>query len=191
MIAFLDGKVQWIESDSLVLNVNGVGYRVYTSNLLKPLNEPLQLYIYHQVREDAQLLFGFENQDELNIFHKLINVKGIGPKSAMNILGASSVERLSEAILAEDLAYIKKLPGIGPKSASQLILDLKGKLVDASKPGVVIKNQNLEDALDALKGLGYKASEVNSIAKSLASTPSASVNDYVKLGLNLLMKRKG
>lgn len=192
MIASITGKILWREEDAVVIDVNGIGYRVYVPQPHLMLEElPVRLYTHHQVREDAQLLFGFTSLPAYDLFMKLISVKGIGPKTAMNIIGASDLDALYNAILSQDVNFIKKLPGIGPKSASQMILDLKGKLVEVPKNTQKEENPFVLDAIDALKSLGYKQAEVQSILKELNAYDGSNTNDYVRFALGLMLKRKG
>lgn len=191
MIAFIKGKVISYNSDSVILENNGIGYRIYManpSNLV--LQEDVLIYTYQQFREDATMLFGFQKQEEHDLFVRLISVKGIGPKIAIGSMSASSCNQIIAAIESGDAQALKRLPGIGAKAASQIILDLKGKLVEDEKESKVI-NQNLQDAVDALKSLGYKNNEIHSIMKELNQEKDKSVDEYVRLALALMIKKKG
>ena len=140
------------------------------------------------VKEDDISLYGFENEEELNLFVKLINVNGLGPKTAINILTYSNYSSLITSIQLGDIDYIKRLPGIGAKTASQIILDLKGKLVDAQ----VEKKEDLNrfnDVVSALKSLGYKNSEINPIIRQLSSNPDLSDQEYLRLALKMINNR--
>lgn len=194
MIAFIKGIVCSLNSDSVVLDNHGIGYRIYTANPQSVgMGKEVVLYTYQHVREDAIVLFGFSTMEEHDLFLRLISVKGVGPKSALGILSACSVNDLISAIEKGDTTFLKKLPGIGAKSASQIVLDLKGKLVetDLVNDSAKIENQNLLDALDALKALGYKTSEINLIQKELSKEANKSVDEYVRTGLAFMLKRKG
>lgn len=190
MIAFIKGKIFSIGLDHIIIESNNMGYNVYFSNQEKlVLNQETVIYTYQHVREDEISLFGFIDQDTKVFFTKLITVKGVGPKTAMNILKVSNIDKLSKAIEDNDLAYIKSLPGIGAKSASQIILDLKGKLVINNELNNTISS-DCNDAIEGLKSLGYKASEVNFLLKVFNDNPKASVNEYIKYGLQLLNEKK-
>ena len=129
MIAFVNGVVRIIRSDRVVLDVHGVGYEVYLANALsQKMGDELFLYTYQHVREDAILLFGFLKEEDYEVFMRLINVKGIGPKTAQTILSVCW-EKMIEAIENDDIKKLKSLPGIGAKTAGQIVLDLKGKFV--------------------------------------------------------------
>lgn len=184
MIGYLKGEVIIINTDSIIISVNDVGYLV---NVPMPfdfsLNKEYELYIHTHVREYQFILFGFKDISMKNLFLDLISVKGIGPKTALNILGAMDLTKLIDAINNEDITLIKKLPGIGAKSAAQMVLDLKGKLVleDTSL------NKELDDALEALMVLGYTNKEVSKISKEL-SKEDLTTEQYLKKGLILLQK---
>lgn len=183
MIGYLKGEIIIIEKDHLILNVNDVGYRIMSSRTYDyQLKQKAEFYIYTHVKEDQFNLFGFKDLNEKKLFLQLLSVKGVGPKTALNILGSIDYHMLIDAISNEDLNLIKKLPGIGLKTASQIILDLQGKLVVSAKV-----NQELADALEALSLLGYKSSDLNKVEKELKQQELSS-EEYVKLGLSLLLK---
>ncbi|MCF0115802.1 MAG: Holliday junction branch migration protein RuvA, partial [Erysipelotrichaceae bacterium] len=147
----------------------------------------VKIYIYLHIREDEMSLFGFSSQEEKNLFMKLISVKGLGPKTAMGILGATTLDSLFNAIEQGDVAFMKKMPGIGAKTASQIVLDLQGKLVPVEKKEAGLSSE-LSDALEALKALGYKPAEVAKIRSKLSETPGLSTDEYLKMGLAMMMK---
>lgn len=191
MIAFIKGKVISYNIDSVILENHGIGYRIYMpnpSNLI--LNEEVLIYTYQQFREDAQILFGFQNLEDHDLFVRLISVKGIGPKIAMGALSAASSNTIITAIETGDATSLKRLPGIGAKAASQIVLDLKGKLVEADIEEKAV-NQNLQDAVEALKSLGYRNNEIHSIMKELNQEKDLSVDEYVRKALALMLKKKG
>lgn len=192
MIAFIKGTVYSFGLDHVIIEtISGVGYKVYY-NHSQPLTlgQNILLFTYQQIREDAHVLFGFVRKEELELFEKLISVKGLGPKTALGILTAASYSQVVNAIEQGEVAFLKKMPGIGAKTASQIILDLKGKLVSAedSKPVV---NSKVMDAMEALKALGYKNAEIQAISKQMQEQDLETAEAYVKLGLQLLLKRKG
>lgn len=190
MIAFIRGTVVSYTSDNVIVETGGIGYRIFMPNpTVLTLNEQTLIYTYQHIREDAQILFGFTSMDEHDLFLRLISVKGIGPKIAINALSVGGWKQIVEAIETNNAAYLKSLPGIGPKAASQIVLDLKGKLVDTKDTGKV--DSNLSDAIEALKSLGYKANEVNPLVKHLRKEEGKSVDEYIKMALQLLAKQKG
>jgi len=190
MIAFIKGIVFAIGSNWVIIENNQIGYRIHYSrceNLKK--GEEVTIYTYQYVREDELSLFGFASMEEYDLFIRLIQVKGIGPKTVMNILAKASVEQIITAIETEDVAFIKSLPGIGVKSASQVILDLKGKLINSQDTTNI--NTELLDAKAALKSLGYKNNEINTIIKELSKQKNLTTDEYLKAALLKLNQRKG
>ena len=191
MIVFVKGIVNSIGIDFVVVENNGIGYKVfYNHSQSLMLGQQIILYTYQQIREDAHALFGFINQQELELFEKLISVKGLGPKTALSILTSTSYNQVINAIEKGEVQFLKQMPGIGAKTAQQIVLDLKGKLVGDSE--VANKgNKNFQDAMEALKALGYKNNEIQSISKELSLMELDTVDEYVKIGLQLMLKRKG
>lgn len=186
MIGFLRGKVHHYTSDYVLLDVNNVGYRIsfYHPEFLK-LDEEVLIYTYEYIREDEETLYGFMSLEEYELFIKLISVKGLGPKTASAILSKYKAKRVIEAIENSDLAFFKSISGLGTKTASQIILDLKGKLVANNESKV--DNEKLNDAIEALKALGYKQSEIKPIINEL-SKEDLSTNEYIKRALTKLSK---
>lgn len=192
MIAFIKGMIHSYSKDSLIIENNGIGYRVFVSNpQMVKLNSEVILYTYQHVREDAIMLFGFASMEEHDLFMRLISVKGVGPKTALAMLAVSSAKEMIAAIENNDVKYMKSLPGIGAKTASQIVLDLKGKLVEEEMDIKVEENLNIKDAIEALKALGYKSGELQGISKELALQEGKSVDQYIRLALGILAKRKG
>ena len=180
MYSYIKGLIVDIQSDHIVLENNGIGYLIYVSNPYAfSKGKEVVVYLYQQVKEDGILLYGFNLKEEKDLFLKLISVKGIGCKSACTMLASGDVEGICEA-----MTYLKKIPGIGPKAAGQIILDLQGK-VTATKQTVV--NQELEEAMEVLIALGYKQSEVDKVVKKLTDE-NLDTNGYVKKALSLIVK---
>ena len=186
MIGFVRGKVFKFGLDYCLIDVNGVGYRInfYHPEKLK-LNEEIIIYTYQNVREDEISLFGFLSLEEYDLFVKLISVKGLGPKIASGILASNTVERIIEAIETGDIDFMKRMPGVGNKTASQIILDLKGKLVEAGNND--IEGEKLKDISTALKQLGYKTSEINPILKKLQNE-DLNEDELMRKALSMLVK---
>ncbi len=192
MIAFIKGIVHSYTSDSIIIENNGIGYRVYVANpMAVRLNTEIVIYTYQHVREDAITLFGFTSMEEHDLFLQLISVKGVGPKTALGMLGVCPAQNMIAAIENNDIKTLKGLPGIGAKTASQIVLDLKGKLVEEITEIEIKENEQLSDAMEALKGLGYKNAELNSIKKELSLLENASTDQYIRKALGILAKRKG
>ncbi|AYX90029.1 Holliday junction branch migration protein RuvA [Staphylococcus cohnii] len=199
MYAYIKGTLTVLNPTHVVLEASGVGYEIQTPNSYRFQKYKDQEILIHTsliVREDAQLLYGFINQEEKDMFLSLIKVTGIGPKSALAILASSSPNEVKIAIENENDAYLTKFPGIGKKTARQIVLDLKGKVQvteeDSSQLFNVDQNnpQNsaiVKEALLALEALGYSKRELNKVEKTLAKESFESIDDAVKRGLQLLI----
>jgi len=197
--AYIKGTLTVLNPTHVVLEASGVGYEIQTPNSYRFQKYKDQEILIHTsliVREDAQLLYGFINQEEKDMFLSLIKVTGIGPKSALAILASSSPNEVKIAIENENDAYLTKFPGIGKKTARQIVLDLKGKVQvteeDSSQLFNVDQNnpQNsaiVKEALLALEALGYSKRELNKVEKTLAKESFESIDDAVKRGLQLLI----
>lgn len=184
MYQYIKGTVTEIDSKYIVLENNGVGYQIYVSNpFIYEEEQKAIVYIYQHVREDENKLFGFKSKDYKEMFLKLIAVKGIGPKSALAILATGTIEGIVSAIETDNILYLKKFPGIGPKAAGQIILDLKGKLTTFSEHK---SNSNYDDVIEALLSLGYRAKDASGAVSKLPS--GLSLEDAVKEALKLLLK---
>ena len=191
MIAFIKGKVHSFTLDWVILDCGNIGYKVYFAHPEKlKLNEEVLLYTYQYIREDEHSLFGFLSQTDFDLFTKLISVKGVGCKTANSIFASSNSDRLIQAIEVSDIDYLKKLPGIGAKTASQIILDLKGKLVSEHKEDSRL-SKSLLDTFDALKSLGYKQAELNPLVKQLEKSTDQSTDALLKLSLQILGQKRG
>ena len=188
MIGFVRGKVHAFGMDYVLLDCNGIGFRIkFNRPEYLHMGEEMTIYTYQNVREDEISLFGFLSLAEYDLFIKLISVKGLGPKIASNVLAAASVETIINAIENGDVNFMKKMPGIGAKTASQIILDLKGKLVEASEAK---KNDpKMDDVIAALKALGYKTNEINPVIKKLKDE-DLSVDEAIKKALAMLLKQR-
>lgn len=191
MIAFVNGVVRIIRSDRVVLDVHGVGYEVYLANALsQKMGDELFLYTYQHVREDAILLFGFLKEEDYEVFMRLINVKGIGPKTAQTMLSVCSGKEMIEAIENDDIKKLKSLPGIGTKTAGQIVLDLKGKFVSLETSDGATSNPVWGQVQDALLSLGYKTNQLTKIKKELENTELGE-DEMLRQALILLAKRNG
>ena len=188
MYHYIKGIVVSLERDHIVLDHHGMGYIIYVPNPYDyKLNQEITIYVYQQVREDAQLLFGFKTADEKALFLKLILVKGIGPKTAIGILACGDYNKVVGAIEEGNINYLKKIPGIGPKAAGQIILDLKGHLkVDTTV--TVKENPVFKEAKEALKGFGFKAQEIDN-ALSKIQDENIDVSDCIFKALQFLNRK--
>ena len=169
MIAFLDGVVAGKTFSSALINVGGVGFEVGMSasglSKLPPVGEHTIVHTYLQVRDDGMSLFGFISLEEKALFEKLITVSGVGPKVALAALSSYSPAQLADLIAAQDVSAVQRIPGIGKKTASRIILELKGSL-DEGIGGLFAKdeavaNQAIEGAKEALLSMGFTTAEID------------------------------
>ena len=182
MFEYIIGKVTYINPGFIALECNNIGYKVYVSNPYSfEEGKEYKVFIYEQIREDENTLYGFKEFDERELFLKLINVKGLGPKMALPLF-TSSKEGLIDAIERENILYLKKFPKIGDKVARQIILDLKGKLV-SKKDELIVKDEEL---VDALLALGYKNVDINKVIPKI--NKDLTIEEKIKEALRLLLK---
>lgn len=195
MIGFLRGKVAGLKTDYCLLDVGGVGYRVFIPNNTRcklTLNETAMLYTYMNVYQDGITLYGFYTEEEYDVFQLLIGVSGIGPKVALGILSAITVDALCKAIQNKQATLLTKLPGIGKKSAERLILELKDKMALAASDDEALSlsmegevaDDILSEATAALTALGYSQAEITPVLKKAAK--GKSTEEIVKLALKEL-----
>ena len=177
------GTISFIDKDYVVIEVNNIGYQVFVPHPSDySLNEETTIYLYNVVREDEQYLAGFKSLREKEAFVSLISVKGIGPRTALNALSATSAEDLFNAIASNNVTYLKKLPGIGGKAASQIILDLKGHLTTSEA------NPNQYDQVRvALKQLGFKVKDIDNVLATI-NIPDAKDEEILREALRKLKK---
>lgn len=195
MYEYLNGELAHILPTAIVVDVHGVGYQVVFANpylLQDSLKKQIKVLVQQVVREDSITLYGFISSEERELFQRLISVSGIGPKSAMSILANDDTEGFVNAVESGNVTYLTKFPGVGKKTAQQIILDLKGKfeaVPEETTKAVVSTNQaTLEEAKEALLGLGYSAKEITKIWKSLEAAAPSTTQEALKLAFKLLMK---
>ena len=189
MIARISGTVLDITEKYTIVDVNGLGYKIYcptdTLSGLR-LDEPASLYTYLVVREDALDLYGFGSGDEQAFFEMLISVSGIGPKSALGILGMASIDTLKQAIASGDTGYLTKVSGIGRKTAEKIVLELRDKLRahanTKESPGALRAES---DVVEALKALGYSQNEARDALKEVPESVTGT-NARIKEALKIL-----
>ena len=177
MIAKLTGVIDEILEDSVIIDIGGIGYHVFITSKLKNLlkmGEKISLKISHIFKQENQFLCGFQYEDEKNAFKILMEVPGIGIKSAMGILSAISLEELATSIATQDSSILCKVPGVGKKTAERILLELKDKNISKIKDVYDKSNENINDAVLGLISLGYQKSVVQ---KTI-------INVYKKLGIN-------
>jgi Holliday junction DNA helicase RuvA len=195
MIAYLKGTVQTISLDhGIIVTADGVGYIVYWHSKTAgqiTLNQTIEIYTYHHVSETANDLYGFINLPGLELFKNLISISGIGPKSAMTICGVADVSDIVTAVINNEPALLKGLPGVGAKTAERIVLELKSKIKklassdpQASEQIVGIRSGD-SDVIDALLSLGYSRQEINNAIKHLDPNIS-DLGQRIKAMLKLL-----
>ena len=187
MYDYIKGTITNIKHNSIVVDNNGIGYLIYVSNPYSfELGRDYKVYVYQQIKEDENSLFGFKTLEEKEFFLKLISVSGVGCKMALPILAVGSIEGIMDAIERENVLYLKKFPKIGDKLAKQIILDLKGKLefIGVGITEDIVETEN--ELKDVLIGLGYKEKELKPVlAKVDTSLP---IEGQVKDALKLLLR---
>ncbi len=182
------GKIVDISDETLAIDVNGIAFELFVSRPFEwRKGDTTTVFVYEVFNENDHYLVGFSSKLEKEAFVSLIQVKGIGPKTAINALSSTTPDELFKAIAASNTSYLKKLPGIGPKAASQIILDLKGKLTSNSSS----KNndERYEEIRSALKTLGFKAKEIDD-ALSGINEPNASSEELLRLALKKIKGSK-
>ena len=193
MYYYLKGKIVESNDEFAVIDVRDIGYEFLTINKSDfVVGEDMLVYTLHIVREDNELFVGFKSLKEKEVFIKLIDVKGIGPKTAVNALKGISIDSFLNMIATNDIKSLKKLPGIGPKAAAQIILDMKGSLsasllqnnTDVTKK--IKLNKEQEDAKNVLKALGFKAKDIDDVLEKLPEVLTAS--EYINESLKRLGK---
>ncbi len=185
MYNYILGTVTEIESTYIVVETSGMGFQIYTPNPYSfDLGTIYKVYTYQYIREEENSLYGFKTKEEKEMFLKLISVKGLGPKMALPMIATGSISGIMDAIERENILYLKKFPKIGDKVAKQIILDLKGKVAIA---GVETStNNNYEELIEVLKGLGYKEKEIKTVIVKI--NQNLSIEEQVKESLKLLLK---
>ncbi|HHS2732145.1 TPA: Holliday junction branch migration protein RuvA [Streptococcus agalactiae] len=195
MYDYIKGKLSKITAKFIVVETAGLGYVIYVANPYSfsgYVNQEVTIYLHQVIRDDAHLLFGFHTENEKEIFLNLISVSGIGPTTALAIIAVDDNEGLVSAIDNSDIKYLTKFPKIGKKTAQQMILDLSGKFVEASGESATSRkvsseqNSNLEEAMEALLALGYKATELKKV-KAFFEGTNETVEQYIKSSLKMLM----
>ena len=198
MIASVAGTVQAITADSLVVEVGGIGYRVFAAPAILSTAAPgsqIKLFTYHLVREDQQALFGFRTTEDLGFFNLLLTVTGVGPKVALAIVGSRPTPDLQLAIMAQDQAVLVSIPGIGKKLADRIIFELKEKVAAAGVAAAGIAGgagigAAESEVVGALQALGYSLGEAREASRIALSdtTIGGTLEDRVKAALRSLLR---
>jgi len=193
MIAYLKGIIKNRDSNSVILDVAGVGYRVFLPipDLAKigQVGQPAEVLIHTHVREDEISLYGFLAPEELQMFEKLLTISGIGPKAALSVLSASSIEQLQTAIMSGSTDVLTKISGIGKKTAERIVLELRGKVSDVLDSGRSGGSGDSE-LYDALSALGYDSSEIRSVLKTIPAELST-ITEKISWALKSMGRVRG
>ena len=198
MYGYFIGPVTGIYKNQITVEVANIGYNIKVSDRtteeLYHINGEVKIYTYTSVREDEISLFGFLSMEELELFKKLITVNGVGPKVGLAILSGLSVDDLYQAIEEGDVKTISKIPGLGPKTAQRVILELKGKIdlnafdlkTDAGNSSQQIENASVKEAVDALVSLGYSSKDAYAAVSKIEDTSSLDTGEILKLALKYM-----
>ncbi|MDK6804584.1 Holliday junction branch migration protein RuvA [Aerococcus sp. UMB7834] len=199
MYAYFKGKITSILPNAIIIEVNGIGYQVIMANPYRfssQVGQEARIWLYQSVSQDSIRLYGFSDEAEKDLFLHLISVSGIGPRSALSILSLGDHEGLIRAIDQADSQFLTKFPGVGKKTAQQIILDLQGKLTSdvedkaasqaaSTRPSHPIA-QELEEALDSL---GYSQRDIRRVVKQMDFDQVATTSDAIRQALRLMTAR--
>jgi len=195
MIASLKGTVQSKKPEGVIVDVNGVGYHVSIPLCsladIPEHGEPVFLFTYTHVREDALQLFGFLSEEERRIFTTLLGINGIGPKLGLAILSGMPVQKLIRAINNEDVSLLSTIPGLGKKTSARLVLELRGKLPPLDIRGEISSQSRsiAEDAISALVNLGYKKPPAEEAVERSVKSGAATIEDIIREALKYLTEK--
>ena len=200
MFAYIKGTLEEKSTNYVVIDVGGIGYKIFMSNIsineIGELGNKVKVHTHYYVREDNISLYGFLTHEELKMFELLLSVSGIGAKSAISMLSNITPAGFACAIISNNVALLKKIPGIGPKTAQRIILELQDKLKseqelakqdDQEEIKVINNNENVEEAMQALQILGYNKKEIEKAFEKIANT-DVSVEELIKKGLSILAR---
>ncbi len=200
MLAYIKGSLEMKYKNYVVIDVGGLGYKVFMSenaiNSLGEIGEVIKVHTYYRVREDDISIYGFKTQEELRMFELLISVSGVGAKSALVMLSCIEPSEFAIAVISNNVKLLTQVPGIGPKSAQRIILELKDKLkaeqseldeekLENQKLNSIKVSENIQEATSGLMVLGYTRKDIEKAFKHL-DVDSLSVEDLIKKGLVLL-----
>ena len=187
MIATLRGEISQVEDNALILEVGGVGLRVFVPAPLRTrtrAGDALLLYTHLVVREDALTLYGFESQAERELFNTLLGVDGVGPKAALSVLSTLTLDAVQRAVFSDEMEILNRVPGIGKKTAQKMAIHLKDKLkpMDALA-GVAMMNDRDGEVLAALTALGYSVVEAQAAIQSLPRDAPEDIEERLRMAL--------
>lgn len=195
MIAQISGTLIRKDSRFVVVDVHGIGYKIFASEetllRLPPLGVDIVLHTYQHIREDSNDLYGFLSFDELEFFELLLSISGVGPKAGMNILSKATPEEIQRAVLANDVSILTKISGIGKKTAERIVVELKGKIKDFAITEISTGRNivdDKDDAMSALIALGCSENEAREALRALPST-IVKIEDQIKEALKFMGSR--
>ncbi len=182
MFGYIIGKVKYIASNYIIIDNNGIGYIIFVSNpYAYEEDKEYTVYTYNFINETENSLYGFKSMEEKELFLKLINVKGLGPKTANGMMATGSISGIIDAIDRENILYLKKFPKVGEKLARQIILDLKGKLNNFE-----IEKSFDDELVEVLENLGYKPADIKKVIPLVDK--SRKLEEQIKEALKLMLK---
>ncbi len=187
MIGYLSGEIKFIFGEEIILDVAGVGYRIFVNPADLTVGAAEEFFIHTAVREDAINLYGFKTREAFELFENLLTVSGVGAKSAMAILNKISPAEFIAAVANQDLKTLTKLPGVGKKSAERMLLELKDKIknLQVEKVAQVVPNSSaFEDATEALSAFGYTSAEISKVLD--AAPQNSTTEQLIKFALKEL-----
>lgn len=204
MLAYIKGELAVISRGYIVIDVGGLGYKVFMSEIamqnIGKIGDTIKVHTYYRVMEDDISIFGFLTKEELRLFELLIQVSGVGAKTAIAMLGSMEPSDFAIAIISDDINTLKKLPGIGQKTAQRIVLELKDKLkkenaieeiniaISGKAKKTVEKDTKLEEATSALQVLGYTTKEIERVMEKI-DKENLSLEELIKTGLRELSKK--
>lgn len=184
MYGYIKGIIKETKGNYVIIDNNGIGYIIFVANpYAYNINDEHVIYIYNHIREDEISLYGFKNNEEKELFLRLINVKGLGPKMALPMFATGSIDGIKDAIERENILYLTKFPKIGEKIARQIILDLKGKLI---KKEEILLSSSHDELVSVLESLGYKTIDIKKILPHIDD--NLSIELQIKEALKLMLK---
>lgn len=207
MLAYIKGKLEMKMTGYIVIDVGGLGYKVFMSQVgidkLGNIGEIVKVHTYYRVKEDDISIFGFNTLEELKMFELLLGVSGVGAKTALTMLAVCEPTDFALAVISEDVKTLSSIPGIGPKSAQRIILELKDKIKKEQQIGelnkvsnnisgktkmqeVIENDEKIGEAMSALQVLGYNRKEIEKIFVKISNKAELSTEELIKKGLNLL-----
>ena len=199
MFAYIKGSLEMKFKNYIVIDVGGLGYKIFMPenniNSIGEIGEIIKVFTYYRVREDDISIFGFKTQEQLRMFELLLSVSGVGAKSALVMLSCIEPSEFAIAVISNNVKLLTQIPGIGPKSAQRIILELKDKLkaeqneeqIEESKAKSIKVNENVQEAISGLMVLGFSKKDIEKAFEHL-TVETLSVEELIKKGLILLSK---